>query len=139
MKKNITLYKLAHDIGVSESTFSKWKSKPASKIDVSIIQKIAEYFNVSASEVLLEVDSLKENNDKCPESLSYDEIILLDYYKKCQKRIDQFFSIKQREYQKTKTSLILNGIKIGDTKKRVSYLLLFSKEYTLALNRLYTF
>lgn len=85
MKRNITLYKLAHDIGVSESTFSKWKSKPTSKIDVSIIQKIAEYFNVSVSEVLLEVDSLNEKNDKCPESLSDDEIKLLDCYKKMSK------------------------------------------------------
>lgn len=47
-EKGVTAYKLAKDIDISESTISKWKTKPTSKIDADIIGKIANYFNISA-------------------------------------------------------------------------------------------
>lgn len=51
-KSGVSLYKLSKEISVSESTFSKWKSKPTSKIDLSIILKIAEYFGIGLDELL---------------------------------------------------------------------------------------
>ena len=51
-KKDVSIYKLSKEIEVSESTFSKWKSKPTSKIDLSIILKIAAYFDVGLDEIL---------------------------------------------------------------------------------------
>lgn len=51
-ERGVTLYKLSKDTGISESTFSKWKSKPTTKIDLSIIIKIADYFNVGIDTLL---------------------------------------------------------------------------------------
>ena len=45
--KGISFYKVAKDTGISESTFSKWKSKPTSDISYMIIDRIADYFSVS--------------------------------------------------------------------------------------------
>lgn len=48
----ISAYKIHKSTGISESTFSKWRAKPTSKIDSSILEKISEYFNVSIDELL---------------------------------------------------------------------------------------
>ncbi len=74
-KQNVTCYKVAQSTGISESTFSKWKSSPTSKIDLSVVQKIAAYFGVSLSEIL-------ENNQASgvKPSLSQQEQDLLDNF-----------------------------------------------------------
>jgi transcriptional regulator with XRE-family HTH domain len=48
----VSAYKLSKATGISESTFSKWKSNPTSNISLSNIKKIAEYFNVSTDYLL---------------------------------------------------------------------------------------
>ncbi len=51
-QRKVSCYKLSQSTGISESTFSKWKSNPTSKIDLSVVQKIAAYFGVSLSDIL---------------------------------------------------------------------------------------
>ena len=53
-KRGVSLYKLAQSTGISESTFSKWKSNPASDVSLSSVIKIAEYFRVSLDELLFD-------------------------------------------------------------------------------------
>ena len=48
----VTPYKLAKDTGISESLFSKWKSKPTSDITYRVVTEIAEYFGVSPENLL---------------------------------------------------------------------------------------
>lgn len=47
-----SVYKVAKEAGISQSTFSKWKSKPTSKIDTLILEKIANYYGTSIDELL---------------------------------------------------------------------------------------
>lgn len=71
---------LAREIGIDKSTFSKWKSKPTSKLDLDILVKIASYLNLSIDNIILD----KTNNTKKTSEnniLSYDEAELLKYYK----------------------------------------------------------
>ncbi|MEZ3437802.1 MAG: helix-turn-helix domain-containing protein [Oscillospiraceae bacterium] len=74
-KRNISCYKIAQSTGISESTFSKWKVKPTSKVDLSIVQKIAAYFNTT-------VDSILDSNQpqRYMPSLSDDELELFQSF-----------------------------------------------------------
>ena len=71
---------LAREIGIDKSTFSKWKSKPTSKLDLDILVKIASYLNISIDNIILDkpnnIASKSESSD-----LSCDEAELLKYYK----------------------------------------------------------
>lgn len=68
---NSSVYQIAKATGMSESTISKWRKYPTSKIDVSIVQKIAAYYNVTLSELL---------GENQVSSFSEDEQQLLGYY-----------------------------------------------------------
>lgn len=48
---------IAREINVDKSTFSKWKSKPTSKIDLDIVMKISNYINVPINDLLNRVES----------------------------------------------------------------------------------
>ncbi len=76
-KQNTSCYKVAQSTGISESTFSKWKVKPTSKVDLSIVQKIAVYFNTT-------VDSILDCNQpkSCRSFLSDDEFELFKSFNK---------------------------------------------------------
>ncbi len=76
-KRNTSCYKIAQSTGISESTFSKWKVKPTSKVDLSIVQKIATYFNTT-------IDSILDSNQskKYMPSLSDDELELFQSFNK---------------------------------------------------------
>lgn len=66
---------LAKEIGIDKSTFSKWKTKPTSKLDLDIVVKIASYFNVS-------IDSIIIGKEKSSSSkLSPDEQELLSLFR----------------------------------------------------------
>lgn len=51
-QKGISAYRLAKDTGISESLFSKWRSRPTSDISATNLSKIAEYMNVSIDYLL---------------------------------------------------------------------------------------
>ncbi len=76
-KQNTSCYKVVQSTGISESTFSKWKVKPTSKVDLSIVQKIAVYFNTT-------VDSILDCNQpkSCGLFLSDDEFELFKSFNK---------------------------------------------------------
>lgn len=71
---NGTAYQIAKSTGISESTISKWRKNPTSKIDVSVIQKIAAFYGITTS------DLLDENQASLATSISNDEEHLLEYY-----------------------------------------------------------
>lgn len=71
---NGTAYQIAKSTGISESTVSKWRKNPTSKIDVSVVQKIAAFYGITTSELL------DENQVSLPVSISNDEEQLLEYY-----------------------------------------------------------
>jgi transcriptional regulator len=50
--KNISAYRLAKETGISESLFSKWKSKPTSEISSSNLARIADYLDCSVDYLL---------------------------------------------------------------------------------------
>lgn len=75
-RHNTSCYKIAQATGISESTFSKWKANPTSKIDLSIVQKIATYFDTTLDNIL---ETSQPSNDN--QQLSPDEIKLLSNYK----------------------------------------------------------
>ena len=47
-----TTYKVAKAAGISQSTFSKWRTKPTSKIDSTILEKIANFYGVTIDEII---------------------------------------------------------------------------------------
>jgi transcriptional regulator with XRE-family HTH domain len=55
--QGISLYKLSQNTGISESTFSKWKSKPTSDISLALAGKIADYFSTPLDYLLTGVES----------------------------------------------------------------------------------
>lgn len=69
-----TAYQIAKSTGISESTISKWRKNPTSKIDVSVVQKIAAFYNITTSELL------DENQASLSDSISNDKEQLLKYY-----------------------------------------------------------
>lgn len=69
-----TAYQIAKSTGISESTISKWRKNPTSKIDVSVVQKIAAFYNITTSELL------DENQVNLSDSISNDKEQLLEYY-----------------------------------------------------------
>lgn len=70
---NSTAYQIAKSTGISESTISKWRKSPTSKIDVSVVQKIAMFYGVTISELL-------DENQANLISVSNHEQQLLKYY-----------------------------------------------------------
>lgn len=80
-KQNVSCYKVAQSTGISESTFSKWKVKPTSKVDLSIVQKIARHFNTT-------IDIMLDYNQpqRCTSSLSNDELELFCSFNKLSER-----------------------------------------------------
>jgi len=50
--KKVSFYKLAQNTGISESTFSKWKSNPDMDVSLTTIKKIADYFSVSIDSLI---------------------------------------------------------------------------------------
>lgn len=60
-KKNISAYKLSKETGISESLFSKWKSKPTSEISSSNLAKIADYLDCSVDYLLGRTDNPEIN------------------------------------------------------------------------------
>ena len=50
--KNLTIYKISKETGISESVFSTWKKKPTSKMTAEHLLKIAEYLDVSTDYLL---------------------------------------------------------------------------------------
>lgn len=59
--KNISAYKLSKETGISESLFSKWKSKPTSEISSSNLAKIADYLDCSVDYLLGRTDNPEIN------------------------------------------------------------------------------
>lgn len=51
-EKGVSAYKLSKEIGIDQSTFSKWRKAPTSDIVITNIEKIATYFNVSVDYLL---------------------------------------------------------------------------------------
>lgn len=70
---NCTVYQIAKSTGISESTISKWRKNPTSKIDVSVVQKIAMFYGITTSELL-------DENQARSDSISNHEQQLLEYY-----------------------------------------------------------
>lgn len=68
-----TVYQIAKSTGISESTISKWRKNPTSKIDVSVVQKIAMFYGITISELL-------DENQAARISISAHEQKLLEYY-----------------------------------------------------------
>ena len=62
-KKGISSYKVAKDLGISESLFSKWRSRPTSDVSSSKVVLIADYLGCSVDH-LLGRDA--EERDKSP-------------------------------------------------------------------------
>ena len=50
--QNTSGYKLAQKTGISESLFSKWKTKPTSDISAITLTKIADYFSISIDSLI---------------------------------------------------------------------------------------
>lgn len=80
-KQNVSCYKVAQSTGISESTFSKWKVKPTSKVDLSIVQKIAKYFNTTI-DIILDYNQ----SQRYTSSLSDDELELFCSFNKLSER-----------------------------------------------------
>lgn len=60
-ERNISAYRLAKDTGISESLFSKWKSKATSDISSSNLAKIADYLDCSVDYLLGRTDNPEVN------------------------------------------------------------------------------
>ena len=59
--KNISAYKISKSTGISESLFSKWKSKPTSEIASSNLVLIADYLDCSVDYLLGRTDNPEVN------------------------------------------------------------------------------
>lgn len=51
-ERGTSAYKIAKETGISQSTFSKWKRNPTSKVSMEIAGKIADYFGITIQELL---------------------------------------------------------------------------------------
>ena len=60
-ERKISAYKLAQDTGISESLFSKWKSRPTSDIGSSTLALIADYLDCSVDYLLGRTDKPEVN------------------------------------------------------------------------------
>ena len=60
-ERKISAYKLAQDTGISESLFSKWKSRPTSDIGSSTLVLIADYHDCSVNYLLGRTDKPEVN------------------------------------------------------------------------------
>ncbi len=60
-QRSVSAYRLAKETGLSESLFSKWKSKPTSDISAANLSKIADYLGCSVDYLLGRTDKPKVN------------------------------------------------------------------------------
>lgn len=72
-ENNIQPATVAKATGIDKSTFSKWKSKPTSKLDLDILVKIANYLNVSTDYLLTGKEKSPSAEQTAKEQLSFDE------------------------------------------------------------------
>ncbi len=71
---NIQPSAIAKATGIDKSTFSKWKTKPTSKIDFETVHKIVSYLNISVDTLLY--------GDKTSLSINSDEQQLISLFRK---------------------------------------------------------
>lgn len=81
-ERKITEYKLAKDIGITQSVITRWKQGSYPGIDK--IEKLVDYFQVSSDLLIFGL----EKKDDLPE----DQKQLIENYKKCNKEIQQSIS-----------------------------------------------
>ncbi|MCX7658881.1 MAG: helix-turn-helix transcriptional regulator, partial [Oscillospiraceae bacterium] len=74
----VSAYKLAKDLKISESTFSKWRSKPTSDISIQTVNKIAAYFNVTVETLIGPLDQ----KEKSPSQLNDEDLKVFDAFKR---------------------------------------------------------
>lgn len=80
-ENNIQPATVAKATGIDKSTFSKWKSKPTSKLDLDILVKIANYLNVSTDYLLTGKEKSPSAEQTAKEQvLSKEEKELLGYF-----------------------------------------------------------
>lgn len=77
--RNISANKAATDIGLSNSTVTKWK-KTGAVPQTATLSKIAEYFNVSINYLLGETEEPEEEIKKDPTPKTGNEVSDLDAF-----------------------------------------------------------
>lgn len=80
-RNNIQPAKVAKATGIDKSTFSKWKVKPTSKLDLDILVKIANYLDVSTDCLLTGKEKSPSAEQTIKEQLTPDERELVELYK----------------------------------------------------------
>lgn len=80
-RNNIHPAKVAKATGIDKSTFSKWKAKPTSKLDLDILVKIATYLDVSTDYLLTGKENSSSTEQTAKEQLTPDEQELMELYK----------------------------------------------------------
>lgn len=109
---NIQPATIAKSTGIDKSTFSKWKSKPTSKIDFETVYKIVSYLNISIDYLLT-----GEKNNSSSE-LSEDEQTLLRVFKQLSEnhrimvleRANTLFDLDKQQNRTTKIIPKINMI-----------------------------
>ena len=98
-EKNITFYKVSKETGISQATFSQWRSHPKTNPQKDLINKIAKYFNVSVDYLIGKTDERNISN------LEEKDITLNE---------------SKEEYKKEPTAEIYNIYdKLNDTNKKI--------------------
>ena len=113
---HLSAYRLAKEIGIHESSISKWQKKPNPDPSVSTILKLCEYFHVSVEWLLTGKEDNQSSitqNKSDNEALSIDERLLLKYYRDMQE--EQRIELQQRAsriaaFNKTKQTKSANTI-----------------------------
>ena len=72
-KKGISSYKVAKDLGISESLFSKWRSRPTSDVSSSKVVLIADYLGCSVDHLLGRDAEEREKSPGTEDSMPRDE------------------------------------------------------------------
>ena len=72
-KKGISSYKVAKDLGISESLFSKWRSRPTSDVSSSKVVLIADYLGCSVDHLLGRDAEEREKSPGMEDSMLRDE------------------------------------------------------------------
>jgi putative transcriptional regulator len=60
-KKNISLSEVAKETGITRPTLVAWQNNTVTRFDVSVIEALCQYFNVSMSELLEYIPPEKNN------------------------------------------------------------------------------
>lgn len=107
--KGVTSYKLAKATGISESTFSKWRRNPTSKIDADILNKIAVFFDVSVDELIGATKKTPSTEAK-GEFLEFEELLKQltpEQFNLVLERARGYAELNQMQKQKEKSSDLL--------------------------------